>query len=152
MYKSIFNYLPQIDLNDNLWIMFKGWGLLVSHKALDDWSVISQGKSSGCTVTMMTMRQVRAIEWLVNQTSNGGGGGHRSRLSCSCFSQWIATLLLIHGHGNLISGRKDRRIPWFKHMNNPTLKTNLNIYVIILISLTVLNGTAAILSSQTWPY
>lgn len=29
-------------------------------------------------------------------------------------------------------------------MNKTTLKTNLNIYVIIIISLTVLNGTAAI--------
>lgn len=37
-------------------------------------------------------------------------------------------------------------------MNEATFKTNLNIYVMVVISLTVLNGTAAILSSQTWPY
>lgn len=150
MYRSIFNYLPQIDLNDNLWIMFKGRGLLVSHKALDDWSVISQGKSSGCTATMMTMRQVHAIEWLVNQASNEGGVTGRGYLAVVFLSElehccWYMIMAISsvaerieESHGS--------------NTNNPTLKTNLNIYVIIIISLTVLNGTAAILSSQTWPY
>lgn len=33
-----------------------------------------------------------------------------------------------------------------------THKINLDIYAMIIVSLTVLNGRAAILSSQTWPY
>lgn len=36
IHKSMFNTL--LHLNENLWIMFTGWGLLVSHKALEDWS------------------------------------------------------------------------------------------------------------------
>lgn len=36
--------------------------------------------------------------------------------------------------------------------NKTTRKINLNIYAMIIVSLTVLNGRVAILSSQTWPY
>lgn len=36
-----------LHLNEKLWILFEGWGLLVSHKALEDWSANQPGETSG---------------------------------------------------------------------------------------------------------
>lgn len=74
---------------------------------------------------------------------------HRGR--CLRLSKSIAMLRLTHDHGNLIGGKPGNRIPQFKQTNEQN-KINLNIYAMIIVSLTVLNGRGAILSSQTWPY
>ena len=54
--------------------------------------------------------------------------------------------------GDLLGGKPGNRVPQFKKQKNKTRNINLDIYAMIIASLTVLNGRAAILCPQTRPY
>ena len=60
----------------------------------------------------------------------------------------MVAISLLEKPGNRIPQLKKKT----KKQNTNTSQINLDIYAMIIVSLTVLNGRAAILSSQTWPY